>query len=155
MIYFRHLLQSVNIVKVIKFLGLSSMETTEECDAKTTKALDHILKKWKMDYIPLPIKLVHSDIISTDDVTMNYEAPNTVIVNDSSEFVQFLYSDRKDVRTRHEVLAIMLAFVLVEMMQSSSKISPYSREALQKLFTAKIEVEKYFQETYARPPCYL
>jgi hypothetical protein len=76
-------------------------------------------------------------------------------VDDSSEFVQFLYNDRKDLRTSHEVLAMMLAFVLVEMMQSSSKIKPYSREALQKVFTAKIEVEKFLQETYARPPCYL
>ena len=89
-----------------------------------------------MDYIPLPIKLVHSDIVSTDDAPMNYEPPNTVIVNDSSEFVQFLYNDRKHLRTRHEVLAIMLAFVLVEMMQSSSTIKPYSTEAFQKVFPA-------------------
>jgi hypothetical protein len=43
---------------------MSSPETIQECDAKTVKALDHILKNWKMDHIPLPIKLVHSDIIS-------------------------------------------------------------------------------------------
>jgi hypothetical protein len=132
-----------------------SSETIQECDTKTVKALDHIIKKWKMDYIPLPIKLIHGDIVTTDDATMNYEPPNTVIVNDSSEFVQFLYNDRKDVRTRHEVLAIMLAFVLVEMMHSSSRIKPYSKEALQKVFTAKIEVQNFLQETYARPPCYL
>jgi hypothetical protein len=93
------------------FLGLSWPETIEECDAKTVKALEHIIKKWKMDYIPLPIKLVHSDIISTDDAPMTYESPNTVIADDSSEFVQFLYKDRKNLRTSHEVLAIMLAFV--------------------------------------------
>jgi hypothetical protein len=86
---------------------------------------------------------------------MNYEPPNTVIVDDSSEFVQFLYNDRKHLRTRHEVLAIMLAFVLVEMIQSSSAINPYSREAFQNVFTAKIEVEKFLQETYARHSCYL
>jgi hypothetical protein len=108
-----------------------------------------------MDHIPLPIKLVHSDIVSTDDTPMNYEPPNTVIVDDSNEFVQFLYNDRKDLRTNHEVLAIMLAFVLVDMMQSSSAIKPYSREAFRKVFTAKIEVEKFLQETYARPPFYL
>ncbi len=72
-----------------------------------------------MDYIPLPIKLVHSDMISTDDAPMSYEPPNTVVVDDFSEFLQFLYNDRKHHRTRHEVLAIMFAFVLVEMMRSS------------------------------------
>jgi hypothetical protein len=41
------------------------------------------------------------------------------------------------------------------MMQSSSAIKPYSREAFRKVFTAKIEVEKFLQETYARPTCYL
>jgi hypothetical protein len=135
--------------------GLPSLETIEGCDTKNVRALDHILKKWKMDHIPLPIKLVHSDIVSTDDTPMNYEPPNTVIVDDSNEFVQFLYNDGKDLRTNHEVLAIMLAFVLVDMMQSSSAIKPYSREAFRKVFTAKIEVEKFLQETYARPTCYL
>jgi hypothetical protein len=61
----------------------------------------------------------------------------------------------KHLRTRHEVLAIMLAFVLVERMQSSTAIKPYSREAFQKVFTAKIEVDKFLQETYAQPPCYV
>ena len=103
----------------------------------------------------LPIKLVHSDVVTTDEAPMTYEPQNTVIVDDSSEFVQFLYNE-KDLRTSHEVLAVMLAFVLVEMMQSSSTaIKPYSREAFQKVFTAKIEVEKFLYETYARPPCYL
>jgi hypothetical protein len=135
---------------------MSSPETIQESDAKTVKALDYLLKKWKMDHIPLPIELVHSDVVTTDDAPMTYEPPNTVIVDDSSEFVQFLYNDRKHLRTRHEVLAIMLAFVLVEMMQSSSTaIKPYSREAFQNVFTAKIEIENYFQETYARPACYL
>jgi hypothetical protein len=62
-----------------------------------------------MDYIPLQIKVVHSDIITTDDTPMRYEPSNTVIVDDSNEFVQFLYNDTKDLRTSHEVLAIMLA----------------------------------------------
>ena len=106
-----------------------------------------------MDHIHLPIKLVRSDIVTIVDVPMNYEPPNTV--DDSSQFVQFLYNDRKHLRTSHEVLAIMLAFVLVEMMQSSTAIKPYSREAFQKVFTAKIEVEKFLHETYVRPPCYL
>ena len=57
-----------------------------------------------MDYIPLPIKLVHSDIVTTNDAPMSYEPPNTVIVDDSSEFDQFLYNDRKDLRTGHQVL---------------------------------------------------
>jgi hypothetical protein len=75
-----------------------SSETIDECDAKTVKALDHILKNWKMDYIPSPIKLVHSDIVSTDDTPMSLR---TVIVDDSSEFVQFLYNYKKHLRTRH------------------------------------------------------
>ena len=104
-----------------------------------------------MDHIPLPIKLVHSDIVSTDDTPMNYEPPNTVIVDDSSEFVQFLYNDRRDLRNSHEVLAIMLAFVS----SSSTVMKPCSREAFQTVFTAKIEVQNFLQETYARPACYL
>ncbi len=35
---------------------------------------------------------------------MTYEVPDTVIIDDSNEFVQYLYNDRKDLRTRHEVL---------------------------------------------------
>jgi hypothetical protein len=41
---------------------------------------------------------------------MNYEPPN-IIVDDSSKFVQILYNDRKHLRTRHEVLAIMTASI--------------------------------------------
>ena len=59
-----------------------SSEKIDECDAKTVKALDYLLKKWKMDYIPLPIKLVHSDIVTTNETPMTYEPPNTVIVDD-------------------------------------------------------------------------
>jgi hypothetical protein len=115
---------------------LSLQETVEKCDAKAVNALDHILNKCRIDYIPLPIKLVHSDIVTTDDAPLSYAYPNTVIVDVSREFVQYMYSYRNDLRTRHEVLAIMLTFVLVEMMQSSSTaIQPYSREALQKVFT--------------------
>ncbi|MFY9868225.1 MAG: hypothetical protein WAK17_00750 [Candidatus Nitrosopolaris sp.] len=39
-----------------------SSETIEECDVKSAAALDRNLKKKEMRYIPLPIKLVHSDI---------------------------------------------------------------------------------------------
>jgi hypothetical protein len=46
---------------------------------------------------------------------MMYEAPNTIIIDDSNEFVQYLYSDKEDVQTRHEVLAIMLGFLLEKM----------------------------------------
>jgi hypothetical protein len=42
---------------------------------------------------------------------MMYEAPNTVIIDDSNEFVQYLYNDKEDVQGRHEVLAIMLGFL--------------------------------------------
>jgi hypothetical protein len=41
---------------------------------------------------------------------MMYEAPNTIIIDDSNEFVQYLYNDKED-QTRHEVLAIMLGFL--------------------------------------------
>ena len=49
---------------------MSSPETTEGCDTKTVKALNYLLKKWNMDYIPLPIKLVHSDIVCTDTILL-------------------------------------------------------------------------------------
>ena len=35
-------------------------------------------------------------------IPMRYELPNTVIIDDSNEFVQYLYNNCKNLRTRHE-----------------------------------------------------
>ncbi len=69
-----------------------SWKIIQECDAKTVNALDYILTKCKIVYIPLPIKLIHSDIVTNDEARMSYAYPNTVIVDDSTEFVQYMYN---------------------------------------------------------------
>ena len=35
---------------------------------------------------------------------MMYEAPNTVMIDDLNEFVQYPYNDKEDLQARHEVL---------------------------------------------------
>ena len=35
-------------------------------------------------------------------IPMRYELPNTVIIDDSNEFVQYLYNNCENLRTRHE-----------------------------------------------------
>ena len=65
-------------------------------------------------YSILPINLVHSDIVTSWTAPMRYEPPNTIVVDDSSEYVQYLYNNKKkELRTTHEILAIMLAFEVV------------------------------------------
>ena len=39
---------------------------------------------------------------------MMYEAPNTVMIDDLNEFVQYPYNDKEDLQTRQEVLACIL-----------------------------------------------
>ncbi len=72
-----------------------------ECDAKSVNALDHIIKKWKMDYIPLPIKLVHSDIVTTDDAPTNYEQRH-----------RFNLKSKSNNQKRHSATLIALISVL-------------------------------------------
>ena len=46
-------------------------------------------------YSILPINLVHSDIVTSWTAPMRYEPPNTIVVDDSSEYVQYLYNNKK------------------------------------------------------------
>ena len=81
---------------------------------------------------------------------MVYEAPNTVIIDDSNEFVQYLYNDKKDLRTRHEVLAIMIGFVLEEMTQViATKLFDF-KDAFPQVCNVKVEIEKFLEEKYGR-----
>jgi hypothetical protein len=70
---------------------------------------------------------------------MRYEPPNTFVIDDSSEYVQYLYNnEKKELRTTHEILAIMLAFEVEEITRIVAR-KTYSAEGLQKLCSAKIE----------------
>ncbi len=50
---------------------------------------------------------------------MMYEAPNTIIIDDSNEFVQYFYNDKEDLQTRHKVLAIMLEMFFLQKIQNA------------------------------------
>ena len=54
---------------IIRLATIFFQEHDQITSASCIKYPDYLLKKWKMDYIPLPIKIVHSDTI--DDAPMN------------------------------------------------------------------------------------
>jgi hypothetical protein len=79
---------------------------------------------------------------------MTYEAPNTIIMDDSNEFVQYLYNDKEDLQGRHEVLAIMYAFLL-ENMTRIIATKPYDfNEEIAQVYSTKLEIEKFLEEKY-------
>ena len=118
----------------------------KECDIKCVEALNYILKKWNLDAI-LPIKLVHKEKVAHGDLYMTYEAPNTIIIDDSNEFVQYLYNDKEDLQGRREVLAIMLGFLL-ENMTRVIATKPFDFEAFRQACNTKVEIEKFLEEKY-------
>ena len=46
-------------------------------------------------YSILPINLVHSDIVTSWTAPMRYEPSNTIVIDGSSEYVQYLYNNKK------------------------------------------------------------
>jgi hypothetical protein len=56
-------------------------------DASENNKIKRVLAAAENGLHPIPIKLVHSDIVTTGETPMNYEPPNTVLVDDSSKFV--------------------------------------------------------------------
>jgi hypothetical protein len=100
---------------------------SKDCDTKCVEALNYILRKRNFEAI-LPIKLVHKEKVDHGDLYMMYEAPNTIIIDDSNEFVQYLYNDKEDLQGRHEVLAIMLGF-LSEKITQVIATKPFDFEA--------------------------
>jgi hypothetical protein len=79
---------------------------------------------------------------------MTYEAPNTVIIDDSNEFVQYLYNDKEDIQTRHEVLAIMLGFLLEEIARIVTTKPFDFNEEIAQVCNTKLEIEKFLEEKY-------
>ena len=117
------------------------------CDIKCVEALNYILKKWNLDST-LSIKLVHKEKVADGDHYMMYEAPNTIIIDDSNEFVKYLYNHKKDLQTRHEVLAIMLGFVL-EKMTRVIATKPFDfKDAFPQVYNTKVEIEKFLEAKY-------
>jgi hypothetical protein len=104
------------VIRIKEISGLAERpeKTIKDCDIKCVEALNYILRKRNLEAI-LPIKLVHKEKAAHGALYMMYEAPNTIIIDDSNEFVQYLYNDNEDLQTRHEVLAIMLGFLLENM----------------------------------------
>jgi hypothetical protein len=90
-----------------------AQEMIEEFDTKSVEAIDHMLRIWKISHIP-PIKLVHNDIETIYVVPVRYVPPNTVVIDDSNDAVQYLYENMKELRTGHKILAALLAFAVEE-----------------------------------------
>ncbi|PWU79945.1 MAG: hypothetical protein DLM72_14670 [Candidatus Nitrosopolaris wilkensis] len=75
---------------------------------------------------------------------MRYEPPSTVIIDVSSESVQYLYNNTKDLRTRHELLAIMLGFLLEGMTRVIATKPSDFNEAFSQVCNTKVEIETFF-----------
>jgi hypothetical protein len=136
----------VTRIREITSLPKTPEKTIKECDIKCVEALNYILRKRNLEAI-VPIKLVHKENVAHGDLYMMYEAPNTVIIDDSNEFVQYLYNDKEDPQTRHEVLAIMLGFLLESMTQVIAT-KPFDFEAFRQVCNTKVEIEQFLEEKY-------
>ena len=90
-----------------------TQEMIEEFDTKSVEAIHHLLRIWKISHIP-PIKLVRNDIETIYVVPVRYVPPNTVVIDDSNDAVQYLYENMKELRTGHKILAALLAFAVEE-----------------------------------------
>jgi hypothetical protein len=136
------------VIRINEISGLQQTpeKTIKDCDIKCVEALNYILRKWNLEAI-LPIKLVHKEKVAHGDLYMMYEAPNTIIIDDSNEFVQYLYNDKEDLKTRHGVLAIMLGFLLEQMTQVIAT-KPFDFEAFRQVCNTKLEIEKFLEEKY-------
>ena len=122
-------------------------KTIKDCDIKCVEALNYFLRKWNLEAI-LPIKLVHREKVAHGALYMMYEAPNAIIIDDSNEYVQYLYNDKEDLQTRHEVLAIMLGFLL-ENMTRVIATKPFDfNEEMAQVCNTKVEIEKFLEEKY-------
>jgi hypothetical protein len=137
----------VTRIKEISGLPQTPEKTIKQCDIKCVEALNYILKKWNLDAI-LPIKLVHKEKVTAGAHYMMYEAPNTVNIDDSNEFVQYLYNDKDDLQTRHEVLAIMLGFLLESMTLVIATKSFDFNEEIAQVCNTKVKIEQFLEEKY-------
>jgi hypothetical protein len=137
------------IIRIREISGLPQTleKTIKECDIKCVEALNYILQRWNLDAI-LPINLVHRDKVTDGPHYMMYEVPNTVIIDDSNEFEQYLYNDKEDLQTRHEVLAIMLGFLLEEMTRVIATKPFDFNEEIAQVYNTKLEIEKFLEEKY-------
>jgi hypothetical protein len=122
-------------------------EMIEEFDTKSVKAIDHMLRIWEISHIA-PIKLVHNDIETIYVVPIRYEPPNTVVVDDSSYAVQYLYDNMKELRTAHKILAGLLAFAVEDMARSAAKKTFDGEEGYLKMRSARTEIEKFLERKY-------
>jgi hypothetical protein len=104
-----------------------TQEMIEEFDTKSVKAIDHMLRICEISHIA-PIKLVHNDIETIYVVPVRYEPPNTVVIDDSSDAVQYLYDNMKELRTAHKILAALLAFAVEDMARSAAKCAVQGRK---------------------------
>jgi hypothetical protein len=83
------------VIRIREITGLAKTpeKSIKNCDFKCVEALNHILKKSNLEAILL-IKLVHKEKVADSALYIMYEAPNTVIIDDSNEFVQYLYDNK-------------------------------------------------------------
>jgi hypothetical protein len=119
----------------------------EEFDTKSVEAIDRVLRIWKISHIP-PIKLVHNDIETIYVVPVRYKPPNTVVIDDSSDAVQYLYENMKEPRTAHKILAALLAFAVEDMTRFAAKKTFDAEVGYSKMCSARTEIEKFLERKY-------
>jgi hypothetical protein len=138
------------VIRIKKMSGIPQTpeKTIKEYDIKCVEVLNYILRKCNL-YAILPIKLVHRENVTDGAHYMMYEAPNTIIIDDSNEYVQYLYNNKEDLQTRHEVLAIMLGFLLEEMTRViATKPFDFKEKEIAQVCNTKVEIEKFLEEKY-------
>lgn len=118
-----------------------------EVDTKSVEAVDHMLRIWEISHIA-PIKLVHNDMETIYEVPVRYEPPNTVVIDDSSYSVQYLYDNMKELRTAHKILAALLAFAVEDMARSAAKKTFDAEEGYSNMCGARTEIEKFLERKY-------
>ena len=123
-----------------------TQEMIEEFDTKSVEAIQHVLRIWKISPIP-PIKLVHNNI-ETIVVPVRYEPPNTVVIDDSNDTVQYLYDSMKELRTAHKILAALLEFAVEDMARFAAKKTFDAEEGYSKMCSARTEIEKFLERKY-------
>ena len=105
-------------------------------------------------YSILLIDLVHSDQVTKCESCMIYEPPSTVIIDDSDEYIQYLYNNNNNnktnhIQTIHELLAIMIAG-LMRQIRFIANNKTYSAEDYKIWLSTKVEVEQYLNHHYKK-----
>jgi hypothetical protein len=92
--------------------------------------------------------LVHNDIETIYVVPVRYEPPNAVVIDDSSDAVQYLYENMKEPRTALKILAALLAFAVEDMARFATQKTFDGEEGYSRMCSARTEIEKFLERKY-------